>query len=102
MPSKSLRLSRGTAAVGVLMLTSCIGALAQQPAKPAPAAEAPSSAPATASTGAAQQAQAPAPAEAAKPAEYVGSETCKACHEEIFNNLQKTPHFAIETGARRG
>jgi DmsE family decaheme c-type cytochrome len=31
---------------------------------------------------------------------YVGSETCKTCHEEIFNNLQKTPHFAIETGAR--
>jgi len=33
---------------------------------------------------------------------YVGSDTCKTCHEEIFNNLQKTPHFAIETGARRG
>jgi len=33
---------------------------------------------------------------------YVGSETCKTCHEEIFNNLQKTPHFAIETGARKG
>ncbi len=33
---------------------------------------------------------------------YAGSETCKTCHEEIFNNLQKTPHFAIETGARRG
>lgn len=39
----------------------------------------------------------------AAPAEsptYVGSETCKTCHEEIFNNLQKTPHFAIESGAR--
>jgi len=32
---------------------------------------------------------------------YVGSETCKTCHEEIYNNLQKTNHFAIETGARR-
>ena len=31
---------------------------------------------------------------------YVGSETCKTCHEEIYNNLQKTPHFAIESGAR--
>jgi DmsE family decaheme c-type cytochrome len=31
---------------------------------------------------------------------YAGSETCKTCHEEIYNNLQKTPHFAIETGAR--
>ena len=38
----------------------------------------------------------------AKAPEYVGSETCKTCHEEIFNNLQKTPHSAIETGARRG
>lgn len=33
---------------------------------------------------------------------YAGSETCKTCHEEIYNNLQKTPHFAIETGARKG
>jgi len=41
----------------------------------------------------------PAPAAALS---YVGSETCKTCHEEIYNNLQKTPHFAIETGARRG
>ena len=40
-----------------------------------------------------------APADSAT---YVGSDTCKTCHEEIFNNLQKTPHFAIETGARRG
>ena len=41
----------------------------------------------------------------AAPAEspgYAGSETCKTCHEEIYNNLQKTPHFAIETGARKG
>lgn len=44
---------------------------------------------------------APAPAPPAA-ATYVGSETCKTCHEEIYNNLQKTPHFAIETGARRG
>lgn len=34
--------------------------------------------------------------------EYAGSEVCKACHEETFNNLLKTPHSAIETGARRG
>lgn len=38
----------------------------------------------------------------AEPPKYAGSETCKTCHEEIYNNLQKTPHFAIETGARRG
>jgi DmsE family decaheme c-type cytochrome len=41
-------------------------------------------------------------AQPAKSPGYVGSETCKACHEEISNNLQKTPHSAIETGARPG
>lgn len=25
--------------------------------------------------------------------QYVGAETCKQCHEEIFNNLQKTRHW---------
>ena len=40
--------------------------------------------------------------EPGKSPDYVGSETCKACHEEIFNNLQKTPHSAIETDTRRG
>jgi len=30
---------------------------------------------------------------------YVGSETCKACHEEIYNTFQKTPHAAIEKGS---
>jgi DmsE family decaheme c-type cytochrome len=41
----------------------------------------------------------------AAPAEspgYAGSETCKTCHEEIYTNLQKSPHFAIETGSRPG
>lgn len=42
------------------------------------------------------------PAAAAESPGYAGSETCKTCHEEIYNNLQKTPHFAVETGARRG
>ncbi|HUJ49126.1 MAG TPA: hypothetical protein VLW25_02980, partial [Bryobacteraceae bacterium] len=71
----------GWIVAGVVLLASAVTMSAQQPAKaPEPA---------------------PAP-EATKPAEYVGSETCKACHEEIYNNLQKTPHFAIETGARRG
>jgi len=25
---------------------------------------------------------------------YVGSDTCKACHEEIYTNFATTPHFA--------
>jgi len=33
---------------------------------------------------------------------YVGSEACKVCHEEIYNNLKKTPHSAVDAGARRG
>ncbi len=31
-----------------------------------------------------------APADAS---EYVGSDTCKTCHEEIFNSFEKTPHW---------
>src|SRR5579863_9930382 len=80
MLNKSLRRASWFCA-GIVTLCAAFTMFAQQPAKvPEPA---------------------PAP-EANKPPEYVGSETCKACHEEIYNNLQKTPHFAIETGARRG
>src|ERR1044071_7919800 len=25
--------------------------------------------------------------------DYVGSETCKTCHEDIFKNFETTPHF---------
>ena len=25
--------------------------------------------------------------------EYVGSETCKPCHEEVYNSWEKTPHW---------
>ena len=31
-----------------------------------------------------------------QPAAYVGSEVCQACHEDIFNAIQKSPHQAIE------
>lgn len=51
--------------------------------------------------GSAQTPATPPAAPAAAPT-YVGSDTCKTCHEEIYNNLQKTPHSAIEAGARRG
>src|SRR6202451_4887852 len=26
-------------------------------------------------------------------AQYVGSETCKTCHEDIYNHWEKTPHW---------
>ena len=34
-----------------------------------------------------------APAATHEEAHYVGTEVCKTCHEEIFNNFEKTPHF---------
>jgi DmsE family decaheme c-type cytochrome len=30
-----------------------------------------------------------------KAEDYVGAETCKMCHEEAFNNFQKTTHFKL-------
>ncbi|MEP7363372.1 MAG: DmsE family decaheme c-type cytochrome [Acidobacteriota bacterium] len=53
--------------------------LAQEPAKPA--AE-------------------PAKADESKPT-YVNSETCQACHEDIFNAFTKNPHFRLETDKKR-
>lgn len=47
--------------------------------------------------------------EAAKPAEtsnqpptYVGSQACQACHEDIYNGFQKSPHFVVEGDKKRG
>jgi DmsE family decaheme c-type cytochrome len=44
----------------------------------------------------------PAPAAAAASPAYVGSETCQACHEDIYNAFQKSPHHEVETDAKRG
>ena len=61
--------------------------------------------------GTAQEAPKPeaAKAEDAKPAEtsnqpttYVGSAVCQACHEDIFNAFQKSPHFVLEGEKKRG
>ena len=49
-----------------------------------------------------EQAAATAPADQNKPAEFVGSSTCQACHEDIFNAFQKNPHQAVETDKKRG
>ena len=42
------------------------------------------------------------PATENKPAEYVGSDTCQGCHEDIFNAFQKNPHHLVETDKKRG
>ncbi len=50
----------------------------------------------------AQAATAPAPsAPSSDASKYVGSETCKTCHEEIYNSWAKTPHWKT-TLERRG
>ena len=79
----------GWAVAGIVILASGLTISAQSPAAQSPAAQPPATQPAAEQTP-------------AKPADYVGSDTCKTCHEEIYNNFQKTPHFAVETGARRG
>jgi len=49
----------------------------------------------------AQQAQPSATPNAA--AQYVGSDTCKGCHEEMFNKLQLTPHSnLLKEGKKTG
>jgi len=55
------------------------------------------------SGGAQEKTSAPAPSqEPPKPAEYVGSDTCQACHEDIFDAFQKNPHHEVDTDKKRG
>jgi len=37
-----------------------------------------------------------------KPSDYAGSETCQACHEDIFKAFQKNAHKVVDTDKRRG
>ena len=34
--------------------------------------------------------------------EYVGAETCKTCHEDMFKNFENTPHFVTTLENKRG
>ena len=34
--------------------------------------------------------------------DYVGSETCKACHEDIYNSWEKTPHWKTTLDTKGG
>lgn len=40
--------------------------------------------------------------EAAYSAQYVGSETCKTCHEDQFKNVQGTSHYKVFSKSGRG
>jgi DmsE family decaheme c-type cytochrome len=33
---------------------------------------------------------------------YVGADTCKACHEEVYKSFEKTPHWKTTYDTRRG
>jgi DmsE family decaheme c-type cytochrome len=46
-----------------------------------------------------QPAAAPQPAPASQ---FAGSETCGACHEDIFKAFVRNPHEIVETSAKRG
>src|ERR1700676_4001924 len=59
--------------------------------------------------GSANQVQSiPAPSQekssgpAADSSDYVGAETCKACHEGIYNNWEKTPHWKTTLDTKGG
>lgn len=39
---------------------------------------------------------------AADESQYVGADTCKTCHEDIFKNFETTPHWKTTFDARRG
>src|SRR5947209_14009638 len=48
---------------------------------------------------AAATSEAAAPSSA--PAAYVGSETCQACHEDIFKSFERNRHHAVEAGSSK-
>src|ERR1035437_8426257 len=47
-------------------------------------------------------APAPPPPAATQPADYVSSQACQMCHEDITNAFQKNPHHQVETGNQNG
>ena len=79
-PSQGAGLAALVAAVALFVIP---GSAQDKPAAPAtpPAAQAP---------------------EKKKPAEYIGSEMCGSCHEDIAKAFQKNPHHVVETDKKRG
>jgi DmsE family decaheme c-type cytochrome len=87
-PARRLRAVRlGVLVAAVTLITLHRGSAQEKPGAPA------------------EQAQTkPAETQAAanKPAEYVGSETCQMCHEDIFKAFQKNPHELVQTEKKYG
>ena len=85
--AKALRTAVFTVLCAVLLCATSPTARPKQPARTA-----------------AQNARAPqsAPKPNAAPSGYVGSEVCSACHQDLYNNLQKTPHWKTTLDTKRG
>src|SRR5579883_2432115 len=81
-------------AAAALLTIGTIGSAQDKPGAPV---SPPSQTPAAAETKPADQAAA-----ANKPAEYIGSEMCGACHEDISKAFAKNPHHVVDTTKRYG
>src|SRR5580704_16856283 len=42
------------------------------------------------------------PAGVTDSSDYVGAETCKSCHEDIYNNWEKSPHWKTTLDTKGG
>jgi DmsE family decaheme c-type cytochrome len=82
---------------------SFMGAAARQDKAATPGGQTPPATPAPDSKDAAKPAEvAPAAPAAAEKPDFVGSETCQACHEDIFNAWMKSPHHIVDITPKRG
>jgi DmsE family decaheme c-type cytochrome len=90
----STRYKQKSVAAGIALTVGSLFALSMFAARPQQATPPSSETPA--------QATPPADAAAAGPATYVGSQTCQACHEDIYKAFQKNKHSVVETDKHRG
>jgi len=81
-------------AVAALLTIGTTGGAQDKPGAPAT--------PATQQTTPPAEAKPADQATPAKPAEYIGSEMCAACHEDISKAFAKNPHHVVDTGKRYG
>ena len=53
-------------------------------------------------SGGASSSAAKPPASPSEDSKYVGSDTCKTCHEDLYNNWAKTPHWKTTLDTKSG
>jgi DmsE family decaheme c-type cytochrome len=81
-------------ALGLLLLGSLFSA--------APRAQTQEKPPPTDKTVPTVQAKTPPGTSAAGPSEYLGAIVCKTCHEDIYNNWEKSPHWKTTLDTKGG